>query len=217
MPAEVIKVKKKVSASALARAAHVLKKGGVAVLPSDTVYALASSVKFPKSVSRVAKIKGRRGSQVFSIFVSGWRGLLRHSKNRPGYFRKLKPLLPGPYTFVLPARGGLPKLCVSKGKVGLRWPRFALLKRLVKNAGSPLVATSANRSGKAPFRSGRAALREFQNEVDLILDGGALPLGEVSTVAEFNRTEAVVWRKGAGYKKLVRRLEKLGVRIRHGR
>lgn len=186
------------------------------MVPSDTVYGLAASVKFPGSVRQIVKIKGRPEKRPFSIFVSGWVGLLRHSKNRPAYFSKLKTLLPGPYTFVLPARAGLPKLCVSKGKVGLRWPNFPLLSKLVRKVGAPLVATSANRSGKPPLRSGHEVVREFGREVDLILDAGKLPLSAVSTVVEFRPEEAIIWRKGAGYKKLMQQLYRLGVPVRDG-
>ena len=185
-------------------------------MPSDTVYGLAASIQFPKSVHKIVQIKGRRQAKSFSIFVAGWNELLRYSKNRPSYFPKLRPLLPGPYTFVLPARGGLPKPCVSKGKVGLRWPDFPLLNRLVKKTGAPLVATSANRSGRPPFRSGREVIREFAAEADLILDGGKLPLSAVSTVVEFLPEEAIIWRKGAGYKKLMQQLYRLGVSVRDG-
>ncbi len=185
-------------------------------MPSDTVYGLAASVKFPKSIRKVARIKGRKQTQPFSVFVSGWQELLRYSKNRPSYFPKLRALLPGPYTFVLPARAGLPKLCVSKGKVGLRWPDFPLLSRLVRAVGAPLVATSANRSGKPPIRSGREAIAEFSQEADLILDGGKLPLSAVSTVVEFGPEEAIIWRRGAGYKKLMQHLSCLGVPVRGG-
>lgn len=185
-------------------------------MPSDTVYGLVASVKFPSSIRRIAKIKGRKLTQPFSIFVSGWSELLRYSRNRPGYFPKLKKLLPGPYTVILPAGKGLPSACVSKGKAGLRWPDFPLLSRLVRAVGAPLVATSANRSGKPPLRSGRAVAREFAKQVDLILDGGKLPLSAVSTVVEFGAAEAVIWRKGAGYKKLMQYLSKLGVPVREG-
>ncbi|HXF49149.1 MAG TPA: L-threonylcarbamoyladenylate synthase [Verrucomicrobiae bacterium] len=216
MPALVLKVGRKISPPQLKKAAFVLKKGGVAILPSDTVYGLAASVKFPAAVRRIAKIKGRKQNQPFSIFVSGWGELLRRAKNRPAYFLKLKTLLPGPYTFVLPARAGLPKLCVSKGKVGLRWPDFPLLSKLVKKTGAPLVATSANRTGKPPLFSGRAVIAEFRDEADLILDSGKLPLSAVSTVVEFLPEEAIVWRKGAGYKKLMQQLYRLGVPVRDG-
>ena len=192
----------------------MLGKGGVVILPSDTVYGLAASMKFPMSIRRIAKIKRRKLTQPFSIFVSGWSELLRYSRNWPGYFPKLKKLLPGPYTFILPAQKGLSKLCVSKGKVGLRWPDFPLLSRLVRKAGAPLVATSANRSGQPPLRSGRAAIRKFAKEVDLILDRGTLPLSAVSTVVEFRAAEAIIWRRGAGYKRLMQYLSKLGVPVR---
>lgn len=217
MPATVLKAKNKLSVSVLKQAAQVIKKGGVIAIPSDTVYGLAASVKFPVSVRRIAKIKGRKLTQPFSVFVSGWSELLRYSRNRPGYFPKLKKLLPGPYTFILPARKGLPSACVSKGKAGLRWPDFPLLSRLVRKAGRPLVATSANRSGQPPLRSGRAVIREFAKEVDLILEAGELPLSAVSTVVEFNSEEAIIWRRGAGYKELMQYLSKLGVPVREGK
>ena len=186
------------------------------MLPSDTVYALAASVKFSAGVRRIAEIKGRTAGQPFSIFVSGWNDMLRYSKYRPAYFSELRALLPGPYTFVLSARRGLPKLCVSRGKVGLRCPRFPILNRLAQKVGAPLVATSANRTGKPPLRSGQEVIQEFAEEVDLILDRGKLPLNEVSTVVEFRLKKAVIWRKGAGYKKLMQHLSRLGVPVREG-
>lgn len=216
MPALVLKVGKTISAAHLRKVAGVLKKGAIAVLPSDTVYGLAASIRFPQSVRRVARIKGRKRTQPFSLFVSSWRELLHYSKKRPAYFPKLKTLLPGPFTLLLPARAGLPKPCVAKGKVGLRWPDFSLLNRLVKKAGAPLVATSANRSGRPPLRSGREAVREFGGEADLILEAGKLPLSAVSTVVEFSPKEAIIWRKGAGYKKLMQHLSGLGVPVREG-
>ncbi len=216
MSATILPAGEKVSTSLIRKAAATLKKGAVAVLPSDTVYGLAASVKFPASVLRIAKIKGRKRTQPFSIFVSGWDELLRYSKKRPPYFMKLKKFLPGAYTFVLPGRAGLPKLCVSKGKVGLRWPDFPLLNQIVRKVGAPLVATSANRSGRPPIRLGRKAISEFSKEVDLILNKGKLPLSTVSTVVEFAPEEAIIWRKGAGYKKLMQHLYRLGVAVREG-
>ncbi len=185
-------------------------------MPSDTVYGLAASITFPLAIKRIAKIKGRKIAQPFSIFVSSWSEILQHSKNRPKYFFKLKRILPGPYTFVLSAHGRLPRACVSKGKVGLRWPDSPLLTALVRRVGSPLVATSANRSGQRPLRSGRKVVREFALKVDLILDAGLLPLSGVSTVVEFGATEAVILRRGEGYKKLETFLKKIRIPIRNG-
>ncbi len=213
----VIKVKPaKVPPSVSGKAASILKKRGVAVLPSDTVYGLAASVSHPVAVRRILKIKGRKTTQPFSIFVTAWSEILALTKNRPPYFSKLKRLLPGPYTFVLPAGSKLPRACISKGKVGLRWPDYALLSKLVRKTGTPLVATSANRSGKPPLRLGREAVREFREEVDLILDAGRLPFRLPSSVVEFRSTEAVILRRGEGYKQLERFLNRIGVPIQHG-
>lgn len=206
----------KVPPSVLAKAASILKKGGVAVVPSDTVYGLSASVSCPAAVRRIIKIKGRKTTQPFSIFVAGWRDFLSLTKNRPAYFSKLKELLPGPYTFVLPARSKLPRACVAEGKVGLRWPDYALLSKLVRKTGTPLVATSANRSGKLPLRSGHQAVREFGAEVDLILDAGRLPFRRPSTLVLFRPAEAVILRRGEGYNKLERCLNKIGVNLKHG-
>lgn len=161
-------------------------------------------------------MKGRKATQPFSIFVAGWKDILALTKNRPAYFSRLKELLPGPYTFVLSAGSKLPRACVANGNVGLRWSDYALLSKLVRRTGTPLVATSANRSGNPPLRSEHQVIREFGGEVDLILDAGRLPFRQPSTVVLFRPAEAVILRRGEGYNKLERLLNKIGVNVKHG-
>jgi tRNA A37 threonylcarbamoyladenosine synthetase subunit TsaC/SUA5/YrdC len=86
----------------------------------------------------------------------------------------------------------------------------------VRKTGSPLVATSANRSGKPPLRAGGRILGELGGEVDLILDAGRLPFRQPSTVVLLRPAQAVILRRGEGYKQLERLLGKIGVSMEHG-
>jgi L-threonylcarbamoyladenylate synthase len=170
----------------IARAAEAVKKGGVIVFPTETVYGLGGDAGRPEAVRRIYRIKGRPEEKPLVRLVADWEEMeeVRWDKEH----RKLaQRFWPGPLTLILPFAGG--------GTQGFRFPDHDLTRRLVRAAGVPFAATSANRSGEAEAKSGEEAERIFFGEVDLILDAGEVR-GQASTVLDLSVSPEKILRKG---------------------
>lgn len=174
-----------------------LAGGGMAVIPTDTLYALSVRAFSPEAVERVYALKGRDRSKPMSVFVAD----IEEIKSR--FFltsiaeRLAETCLPGPLTLVLRPKVPFPSpLLGPGGSVGVRLPDHPLPRALVKALGEPLTATSANLSwGKDP-----AAVtdlpQELVKEVDVVVDGGRLP-GFPSTVVDCTGEVPKILRQGA--------------------
>jgi len=164
---------------------NVLRSGGVAVVPCDTMYGLVGIV--PGSEARIRGIKGREEGKRFLQLLaeSSWVG-------RVADFEVPVRLLrywPGPLTLVVPARAG--------GTVAVRVPDSSFLRELLDSIGAPLYSTSVNRAGNPPLRRISDIRREFGDEVDLLFDAGDLPPGRPSTVLDVTVRPFRVLRPGA--------------------
>lgn len=166
----------------LARARRVLSQGGIVVLPTDTVYGLAGNALDESAVQKLAELKGRSIWQPIAILLDHPTSIKYWAQVSPIAQRVIDTFLPGALTIVLPARSRVPLILRPEGLVGIRVPDSQLVQLLVHTCGFPLAATSANRSGKQPVRTGKEALRTFYNRVDLIIDSGRIPDGVASTV-----------------------------------
>lgn len=169
------------------QAVEVLRRSGVVIYPTDTLYGLGADATYDVAVNKVFKIKGRKTEQLLSwIFVD-----IEMVKQYTIVSNKneaiLKKYLPGKYTFIL--------LSKFPGKtIGVRIPDYPIARELSKRLGKPITATSANRSGKPPINNldGLNSLG-----ADNILWVGSLPLSKPSTVVDLTGSKPKVIRKGA--------------------
>jgi L-threonylcarbamoyladenylate synthase len=161
-------------AAAIARTADVLARGGVVAVPTDTVYGLACRSGFPDSVKRIYEIKGRTPDKPLPWLVPDPDDAFSFVNEIPRRARRLmKRFWPGPLTLVL---GDEPKT------VALRLPGHEPLREILRRAGGPVVATSANVSGASALVLPEEVARVFDGRVDLILDGGPARLAHESTI-----------------------------------
>lgn len=181
--------------AALARAAAIIRRGGVVAYPTETVYGLAADALDPAAVGRVIEIKGRDRAQKVSVIVADAQMLtMVVARISEPAARLIEEHWPGPLTLVLPARAGLPpELVNERGGVGVRVSSDPIAAGLVRAAGGPITATSANRSGEVAATTAR---RACVAGIDLVLDDGPRR-GAPSTVAECLGDRAVVLRQGA--------------------
>jgi L-threonylcarbamoyladenylate synthase len=171
------------------RAVEVIKKGGVVICPTDTVYGLIANAKNEKAVKKVFKIKKRNFGKPIPIFVRDLRTAKKIAvinKNQEKFLRKFWP---GKLTAVLKVKfEGFPKGILGKNKkIGLRIPDYKLLDILLKKLNFPLTGTSANISGKPASTKIKDVLKQFKNQKekpDLILDAGNLKSSPPSTVID---------------------------------
>ena len=167
----------------LNRAAEVLRGGGVVIYPTDTIYGFGCDIEVKSAIERIRQLKGRDAKKPMSFICSDLTAISAATPGSPtSRYRILKRFLPGPYTFVLPATRETPRLLRSRQKtVGIRIPDHPLTQGLVRELGSPIISTSANRSEQEVLTDPLELEREFGSRVDLILECGMLPV-QPSTV-----------------------------------
>lgn len=173
------------SSDAFRSLVEVLRAGGVAIVPGDTMYGLVGVA--PDSEERIRSIKGRGEDKPFLQLLPDPSWVARFSPlSTPANLRKYWP---GPLTLVFPTHAG--------GTVAFRVPDFRFLRDLLEAVGGPLYSTSVNRSGRAPLQTVEAIRREFEGDVDLIYDAGDIPPGVPSTLVDLSCRPYRVIREGA--------------------
>ena len=163
----------------LEEAVRVLSGGGVAVIPTDTVYGLAAHPDFPDAVARLYSIKERDGRKPVALLAADARSAARFlGRELPARAAALASRFwPGALTLVLETADG------SRFE-GVRVPDHDWTRRLLARCGGVLRVTSANMSGRRPATDAMAALAEVGLSADLVVDGGVSPGGIASTVAK---------------------------------
>jgi L-threonylcarbamoyladenylate synthase len=184
---------------ALARAAAILRDGGLVAFPTETFYGLGASASVPAAVRRVVHVKGRDESKPVLVLVDSIAMAESLAGEVTACARELMTRhWPGALTLVLRARGDLPpELTAGTGTIGVRLSPHAVARRLVRALGAPVTAPSANRAGAAPATTAADVLRVFDGAIDLVLDGGATGGGPASTVVDVTTEAPRVLRQGA--------------------
>ncbi len=182
------------------KAAEILAAGGIVIYPTDTVYGLGCSVENKNAIEKIYLIKRQRTDKPFSFICSDLTHISEYARVSNAAFKTMKHLIPGPYTFILPAgrMKTLPKILVSRRKsVGIRVPDSRVALDLVKQLGHPILSTSVT-SDEGEILNDPAIIGEhFNSIVDMIIDGGGLT-SEPSTILDLTDDAPVVVRQGAG-------------------
>ena len=182
------------------QAVKILEQGGVIIYPTDTIYGLCCDLFNKEAIEKVEAIKGRDKNQAkhFSFICHDLSHIADFAQVSTPNYKILKKLLPGPFTFILPATKSVPKKIVSqKHSVGIRIPDNAVALALVKQLGRPIISTSVNPSDQPALSDPEEINEKFGKRVNLILDAGAMD-GDPSTVVDLTGSEPVVLRQGKG-------------------
>ena len=182
------------------KAAEILAAGGIVIYPTDTVYGLGCSVENKNAIEKIYLIKRQRTNKPFSFICSDLTHISEYARVSNAAFKTMKHLIPGPYTFILPAgrMKTLPKILVSKRKsVGIRVPDSRVALDLVKQLGHPILSTSVTSDEGAILNDPAIISEHFNSIVDMIIDGGNLT-SEPSTILDLTDEAPVVVRQGAG-------------------
>src|SRR6185369_2463413 len=191
----------------LLQVAKVIKEGGLAVFPTDTVYDIGCSVKQPEALKRIFKIKDRPLNQSLSILISRPEVALEIADFKEKDLDILKKIWPGPWTLITRARVNLaPGGVGPDGTVALRCPDHGIALELLRNVGDTLAVSSANFSGgKSPVKFGEVD-PEILESVDAAIDAGNCPLGGETAVARIEKKKINIVRTGCVSKEEVTRV-----------
>ena len=180
-------------------AGKLLKAGQIVVIPTETVYGLAANALDPAAVQRIFEAKGRPGDNPLIVHVASVEAAKKLAKEWPPLAdRFAKAFWPGPLTLVLPRAANVPD-AVTAGldSVALRVPAHPVTQQVLRAAGVPLAAPSANTSGRPSPTMAQHAEADLGDKVPLYLDGGPATLGLESTVVSLLGPKPVVLRVGA--------------------
>jgi tRNA threonylcarbamoyl adenosine modification protein (Sua5/YciO/YrdC/YwlC family) len=180
------------------RAVATLQRGGIIVFPTDTGYALGCDLYNKKAIDRIYQIKKRDKQHPLSFICADLKELSQFAVVSNKAYSNMRRLLPGPYTFVLPATKLVPKLLVSRrSSVGIRVPDHPVALAIVNGLRHPVIGTSCTGPDGEALLTAADIKAVLGKSVDLILDSGPVA-SEPSTVIDFNSPEPVIIRKGKG-------------------
>jgi len=186
---------------AIERVVDTLKKGGLIIYPTDTVYGLACDINNSRALERMAKIKGVKLEKAnFSFICYDLSNLSDYVKQiNTTTFKILKRALPGPYTFILPGSKSLPNAFKKKKTVGIRVPNNAIALEIVKQLGNPIASTSIRDEDEIIEYTTDPELiyEKWDKLVDLVIDGGYGD-NRGSTVIDLSTDEPEIIREGKG-------------------
>lgn len=189
------------SPTAISKVVDVLRRGGLIIFPSDTVYALGCDITNTKALERVARLKGVRLEHAnFSFVCENLSNLSDYVRQiDTATFKMLKRALPGPYTFILPGNNNLPKEFKKKKTVGIRIPDNRIAHALVEALGNPIISTSIHDEDELLEYTTDPELiyEKWEKLVDVVIDGG---YGDnvASTIIDLSEGEPQVIREGKG-------------------
>jgi tRNA threonylcarbamoyl adenosine modification protein (Sua5/YciO/YrdC/YwlC family) len=187
--AEILKIHaEKPEPSLVKYAAEQIRAGHVLGMPTDTFYGLAADPFNLRAVERVYEIKMRSRHKPLSLLIEHMDQAQEFARPLPEDFYILaRRFWPGPLTIIVPAASHLPlKVTANTGNVALRVPAAEIPLAVVKAAGIPITATSANLSGAAECTTAEQVRDQLQDRISIIVDGGASPRSELSTIVHFD-------------------------------
>ncbi len=195
--------------AAIAEAARLLRNGRLVAFPTETVYGLGADATNGNAVASIFAVKERPRINPLIVHVSGIAQAAEHVVFSPVATALAKAFWPGPLTLVLPRRTGTSlSLLVSAGldTVAVRAPSHPVASKLITAAGVPLAAPSANPSGTISPTRAKHVADGFGDKIDMILDGGATPIGVESTVIGFSGEQALMLRPGGVPREAIERI-----------
>lgn len=177
-----------------------LRKGGIIIYPTDTIYGLGCSIHQHKAIEQIARIKNIDAAKAnFSFVCYDLSDLSQYTKSiSTPLYRILKTYLPGPYTFILPASKEVPKLLKSKkDTIGLRVPDNNIARAIVKELGHPILSATLPGEMVEEYTDPEIMHENFKNLINIVVHGG---IGGMipSTIIDCTGDAPAVIRQGLG-------------------
>jgi L-threonylcarbamoyladenylate synthase len=185
--------KLKISRQSLNEAAKILKKDGIIIFPTETVYGIGALASSESAVKRIFEVKKRPYGKPLQILISDISQVNQFASEISNKAKEvMRKYWPGPLTLIFKKKPKVSDIITSSGNtVGLRMPKNSTILKLIKEVG-PIVASSANISGQPDPTSPE----EVKIEADLLLDGGRCKMGRASTVVDVSVDPPLVLREG---------------------
>lgn len=200
------------------RAAAILREGGTVAFATETVYGLGANALDEDAVAKIFEAKQRPEWDPLIVHVCDREMLASVAWVPVEFEERVKTLIatfwPGPLTLLLPRTSRVPD-AVTAGRtlVGVRMPQNPMALQLIRLAGVPIAAPSANRFGKTSPTSAEHVLEDLDRRIDALLDGGATEVGIESTVLAVTQTPMTIYRPGAVTEEMIAKATGVAVNV----
>ena len=182
----------------LLRAAELIRRGELVAFPTETVYGLGADALNVASCRKIFAAKGRPSDKPLSLHVASVAMASKIAQITPAAEKLLAAFCPGALTIILPKNKIVPDFVTcGLSSVGVRFPANDAALSLIRLAGVPIAAPSANLSGQTPPSTAREVFDNLSGRVEIILDGGACQFGVSSTIIDLTTSEPLILRHGA--------------------
>ena len=181
----------------LKEAAALIRDGGLVVFPTETVYGLGGNGLMADAARKIYAAKGRPSDNPLIIHIAHPEDAEKYAHTSEIYYKLAKEFMPGPLTVIMPKKDCIP-LSVTGGleSVAVRCPSHPIAHELIKNAGVPIAAPSANISGRPSPTDAKYVVEDMNGRVDMIIDGGECEIGLESTIVKVDGDSLTLLRPG---------------------
>jgi len=182
---------------AIKTAAQIIKSGGLVAFPTETVYGLGANALDGAAVKKIYKAKGRPSDNPMIVHIADRKALAQIAEATPAAQKLIDVFWPGPLTIVLKKKKVVPKETTGGlNTVAVRMPDHPVALALIRAAGVPIAAPSANLSGKPSPTKAAHVIEDFNDKIDCIIDGGSSRIGLESTVLDLTSDIPTILRPG---------------------
>ena len=194
-----INLENKLDYEELKISAKIIKKGGIVIFPTETVYGIGTNGLDEKAIKRLYEIKQRPLNKPISLLVSNIEMVEQVAKNISILeYKIMQNFFPGPLTIILEKKDIVPNILTSNtNTVGIRMPSGEIARKLIEYAGVPIATPSANISGKPSGTNIKDIQKDFDGKVDYFIDNGESKLGIPSTIVRVINDEIHILRQGS--------------------
>jgi len=199
MKTNIIKINfKNPEISKIKEASNIIKKGGLVAFPTETVYGLGANGLDKKAVKKIFLVKGRPQDNPLILHISEIKQIDSLVNEIPNNAKKLiKRFWPGPLTIILKKTKIVPDIVTcGLDTVAIRMPDNKIALELIKHAGVPIAAPSANISGRPSPTNAKHVAEDLMGSIDMLIDGGSVSIGIESTVIDLTQNPPVILRPG---------------------
>ena len=201
METRIVKIKDKAAVrdEELLEAAEVLRNGGLVAFPTETVYGLGGNALDERAAEKIYAAKGRPSDNPLIAHISCMEELSGLVREIPEAGKKLAAAYwPGPLTMIFPKKENVPyETTGGLDTVAVRMPSDPVASRLIRLAGVPVAAPSANTSGRPSPTRAEHVIEDLNGKIDMIIDGGQVGIGVESTIVDVSGPAPVLLRPGA--------------------
>lgn len=190
--------KKSINKNELKEVIKILKNNGIIIFPTETVYGIGGNALSDEVIDRIYKVKNRPRSKAVNIMVSNFNEIKKYAEITSELEEKIiKSCMPGAITLILKKKSDFGNyFTANNNTIGVRIPNNKIINTILNNIDFPIIAPSANISGKPSGIEVNNIIEDFKNSVDAIIDGGKAHLGVSSTIIQVVNNEIKILRQG---------------------